>query len=58
MASSLTCKSLVHFEFILVYDIRKWYSFSVCVLPLQFSQLHLLERLVTPLYILASFVID
>ena len=33
--SSLTFKSLIHFEFILVYDVRRWSSFIVlqCICP-------------------------
>ena len=31
MVSSFTFKSLIHFEFIFVYGIRKWSSFFVCV---------------------------
>ena len=27
MVSGLTFRSLIHFEFIFVYDVRKWYSF-------------------------------
>jgi len=27
MVSGLTCRSLIHFEFIFVYGVRKWSSF-------------------------------
>ena len=56
MVSGLIFRSLIHFEFIFVYDIRK------CKAPLhvavQFFQHHLLKGLFfSPFYILA-FVID
>ena len=45
MVLSLTFKSLIHFEFILVYGIN-WCSSLFCLhVSVQFSQLHLLKRL-------------
>ena len=48
MASSLTFKSLIHFELVFVYGVRKWsnYNFFTC-LSVQFSQ-YLLKRLSLP----------
>ena len=59
MVSCLTFISLIHFEFILVYGVRKCSSFILLQVVDQFSQHHLLKRCVFfPLYILASFVED
>ena len=54
--SGLTFRSLIHFEFIFVYGVRKCYSFILLQVVDQFSQSHLLEIVFSPLYILASFV--
>ena len=51
-------RPLIHFEFIFVYGVRKCYSFILLQVVDQFSQHHLLKRLFSPLYILASFVKD
>ena len=57
IVSGLTFRSLIHFEFIFVYGIRKCYSFIL--LQVVESQHHLLKRLsFFPLYVLASFVED
>ena len=58
IVSSLTCRSLIHFEFIFVYGIRKCSSFILLQVIDQFSQHHLLKIVFNPLYILASFVKD
>ena len=58
MVSGLTFRSLIHFEFIYVYGVRKWSSFILLQVVDQFSQHHLLEIVSSPLYILASFVKD
>ena len=58
IASGLTFRSLIHFEFIFVCGVRKWSSFILLQVVDQFSQHHLLKRLFSPLYILASFVKD
>ena len=59
IVSGLTLRSLICFEFIFVYGVRKCSSFLLQVVD-QFSQHHLLKRLVVffPLYILVSFVED
>ena len=44
MVLSLTFKSLIHFEFIIVYGVRRWSSFIFLQVSVQFSQ-HLLNRL-------------
>ena len=58
MVSGLTFRSLIHFEFIFVYGVRKCYNFILLLGAVQFSQHHLLKRLslFAPLYILASFL--
>ena len=48
IASGLTFRSLIHFEFIFVYGVRKCSSFILLQVVDQFS----------PLYIFASFVKD
>ena len=45
MVLSLTFKSLIHFEFLLVYGVRRWSSFTFLRVSVQFSQHHLLNRL-------------
>ena len=45
IASSLTSRSLIHFEFILVYGIRQCFNFILLHVAVQFSQHHLLKRL-------------
>ena len=51
--------TVIHFEFIFVYGVRKCSSFILLQVVDQFSQQHLLKRLsFLPLYILASFVED
>ena len=56
--SGLMFRSLIHFEFIFVYGVRKCSSFILLQVVDQFSQHHLLEIVFSPLYILASFVKD
>ena len=45
IVSGLTLRSLIHFEFILVYGVRKCSSFILLQVFDQFSQNHLLKRL-------------
>ena len=45
IASGLTFRSLIHFEFIFVYGVRKCSSFILLQVLDQFSQHHLLKRL-------------
>ena len=60
IVSGLTYRSLILFEFLFVYGVRKCSNFILLHVAVQFSQHHLLKRLflyiVSPLYILASFV--
>jgi len=42
IASSLTSRSLIHFEFILVYGIRQCFNFILLHVAVQFSQHYLL----------------
>ena len=57
IVSGLTFRSLIHFEFIFVYGVRKCSNFILLHVAVQFSQHHLLKKLsLPPLYILASFV--
>ena len=60
VVSGLTFMSLIHFEFIFVYGIRVYSNFTLLHVAVQFSNHHSLKRLsfLSPLYILASFVID
>ena len=59
IVSGLTVRSLIHFEFIFVYGVKKCSSFILLQVVDQFSQQHLLKRLsFFPLYILDSFVKD
>ena len=45
IVSGLTFRSLIHFELIFVYDVRKCSSFILLQVVDQFSQHHLLKRL-------------
>ena len=45
IVSGLTFRSLIHFEFIFVYGVRKCSSFILLQVVDQFSQNHLLKRL-------------
>ena len=45
IVSGLTFRSLIHFEFIFVYSVRKWCNFIILQLAVQRSQHHLLKRL-------------
>ena len=45
IVSVLILRSLIHFEFIFVYGVRKCYSFILLQVVDQFSQDHLLKRL-------------
>ena len=58
IVSGLTFRSLIHFEFIFVYGVRKCSGFILLQVVDQFSQNHLLKIIFSPLYILASFVKD
>ena len=48
VVSGLTFRSLIHFEFIFVYGVRKCSNFIVLHVAVQFSQHHLLKRLSLP----------
>ena len=57
IVSGLTFRSVIHFEFIFVYGVKKCSDFILLHVAVQFSQHHLLKRLsLPPLYILSSFV--
>ena len=55
IVSGLTFRSLIHFEFIFMYGVRKCCSFILLQVVDQFSHHHLLKRLS---FFLASFVED
>ena len=57
IVSGLTFRSLIHFEFIFVYDV-KCFSYILLQVIDQFFQHHLLKIVFSPLYILSSFVKD
>ena len=48
IVSGLTFRSLIHFEFIFVYGVRKCSNFTLLYVAVQFSQHHLLKRLSLP----------
>ena len=48
IVSGLTFRSLIHFEFIYVYGVRKCSNFILLHVAVQFSQRHLLKRLSLP----------
>ena len=48
IVSSLTSRSLIHFEFIFVYGVRKYSNFILLHVAVQFSQHHLPKRLSLP----------
>ena len=54
IVSGLTFRSLIHFEFIFVYGVRKCSSFILLQVVDQFSQHHLLEIVFNSLYILGK----
>ena len=58
IVSALTFKSLIRFEFISVYGVRKCSSFILLQVVDQFSQHHLLEIVFASLYTFAFFVKD
>ena len=60
IVSGLIFRSLIHFELIFVYDVRECSYFILFLhVVVQFSQHPFIEEAVlSPLYILASFVID
>ena len=45
IVSDLTFRSLIHFEFIFVYGVRKCSNFILLHVAVQFSHHHLLKRL-------------
>ena len=57
IVSGLTFRSLTHFEYIFVYDVRKCSSIILLQVADHFSQHHLLKRL-SFLHCIASFVKD
>ena len=58
IVSGLVFRSLIYFEFIFVYGVRKCSSFILLQVVDRFSQHHLLKIAFSPMYILASFVKD
>ena len=48
IVSGLTFRSLIHFELIFVYGVRKCSNFILLHVAVQFSQQHLLKRLSLP----------
>src|SRR5574337_1190984 len=59
IVSGLMFRSLIHFEFIFVYGVRKCSSFILLQVVDQISPAPLVKEIVfNPLYILASFVND
>ena len=58
MVSSLTVRSLIPFQFIFVHGVRKCFNSIFLCVTAQFSQHDYWRDCLSPLYILASFVID
>ena len=58
IVSDLTFRSLIHFEFIFMYGVRRYSSFILLHVVDQCSQHHLLKILFSPLYIFAFLVED
>ena len=58
IVSGLTFRSLIHFEFIFVYGIRKCSNFILLHVAIQFSSTTVEEAVFAPLYTLTSFVKD
>ena len=52
--SGLPFRSLIHFEFIFVYGVRKSSDFILLHVAVQFSQHHLLKTMSLPHYIVLS----
>ena len=52
IVSGLTFRSLIHFQYILVYGVRRCSNFIILHAAVQFSHHHLLNRLFLPHYIL------
>ena len=50
IVSGLIFRSLIHFEFIFVYGVRKCFSFILLQVVDQFSQHHLLKIIKTIIY--------
>ena len=48
IASGLMFRSLIHFEFTFMYDVRKCSKFILLYVAVQFSKHHLLKRLSLP----------
>ena len=48
IVSGLTFRSLMHYEFIFVYGVRKCSNFTLLQVGVQFSQHHLLMKLSLP----------
>ena len=55
IVSGLTVRSLIHFEFIFMYGVKKCSNFILLHVAVQFSQ-HIEEAVFAPWYILTSFV--
>ena len=54
IVSGLTFRSLIHFEFIFVYGVRKSSDFILLHVAVWFPQHHLLKRMSLPHYIVLS----
>ena len=54
--SGLILRSLIHFEFIFIYDVRKCSNFILLNVAVQFSQHHFLKRLSLPHYIFLHYL--
>ena len=58
MVSSLKLKSLIDFDLNFMYGVRQWSSFIFCMRLSRFPNTRKEEAILSPLYILHSFVIN
>ena len=58
IVSGPTFRSLIYFEFMFLYGVRKCSGFILLHIVDQFSQHQLWKRLFSPLYVFASFIKD
>ena len=57
MVSDLKFKSSIHFDFIFVYDVKKWSGLILLRVVVVFPTLFIEEALFSPLYILCHRLI-
>ena len=58
MVSSLTFRSLIHFELFFVYGIRLWYHLILLHVAVVSPTPFIEETILSPLYVFCSFVLN